>query len=63
MNRPYKNESNETNVSFKLPDNFLEKMDEIQSLKAVLEELKDNFNSVNVYFLFFFVFVATKFTV
>ena len=34
------------NQSFKLPDDFGDKMEEIRKLKALMEELKNNFSDV-----------------
>jgi hypothetical protein len=45
-NMPRTGHDSSNNISARLPEDFIQKLDEIRNIKAALEELKENFTNV-----------------
>ena len=48
LNIPRTANDSSNNTGARLPDDFVQKLDEIKNIKAALEELKENFTNVNI---------------
>jgi hypothetical protein len=46
LNRPKTAYDSSNNTDTKLPDDLIQKLDDIKQIKAALEELKENFTNV-----------------
>lgn len=48
LNMPRTGNDSSNNTVARLPDDFVQRLDEIKNIKAALEELKENFTNVKM---------------